>query len=185
MKIRMLLKPGIWLLLIAGTITPVIKQRIEDGNNIKATILIFCALFVVYMAMLLYQVILFDKDKLIVINGNATNGVPCKNKVIIPYAEFSCIYFVTVKENNQLSKWIILCPHGQEHRRINTKDISHAIISKDSFVAFKYSKKRQKIVLKAFSGYTNVIVEYMDVDNATGQRTVHLSSKISRSYKTD
>jgi hypothetical protein len=179
MKIRMLLKPGIWLLLIAGASIPVIKQRIDDENNIKAAILVFCALFVVYMVTLLYQVIIFDKDNLIVINGNATNGVPCKNKVIIPYSEFSCIYFATVKENRQLSKWIILCPRGQEQRRINTKDLMHAIISKDSFVAFKYSKKRQKIVLNTFSGHTNIIVEYMDVDNATGQRTVHSSSKFS------
>ena len=176
MKIRIFRKECLYGLLLSALLLSVGILMILDDLLLKAILLFLCIPFFVLVSLLYYETITLSDDN-VVLTSNFVTKLRIGYRRIYNYSDFSHIYIATIKEGTISTKWIIMCQYGQEHNRINVKELKLPI-KDDGFIAFKYSELREKIVLDTFADQVNIVVEHIDVDNSTGQRTVRSSSKI-------
>lgn len=176
MKISIFRKEGVYSLLLIVLCLFVFMKDYLDGDWYIIIVSLVGFILPIITIFGCHERIIFGETNITVI-VNFLDKFAIGNKRVFDYSEFSRLYFATIKSNNRHYKWIILCRNGQEHNRINLRELNHPTKS-TGFIAFKYSQKHHSIVMEAFRDYSNLVIEHIEVDDSTGQRTVLFSSKM-------
>lgn len=170
MKIRIFRKECVYGLLLIALSLFMFRQKLVNGEWFMAIIMILGSMLPVLLVVVFYQELVLKKDCIILIS-NIKNKKISRNRIKYRYSDFSYVYFVTIKDNQHSTRWIIFSREDQKYNRISIKELSRPI-DLDTFVAMKYSKKRKKIVLDCLKTNANIRVENIEVDNSSGKRNM-------------